>query len=497
MRYKLNRYKMKYLILFCLVHILFISGLNAQWQPDVRLTSDPYASVTSINNAWCISASGDFIHVVWWDLRNGNREIYYERSTNGGVSWGGDIRLTNNSAESSNPSIYASGSFVHVIWQDERDGNFEIYYKRSTNNGVSWGSDTRLTNSPNRSVNPSLSVYTHYLHLVWADFRNNNYEIYYKRSTNGGLNWLSDTRLTNDPANSGFPSVSVSGLDVHVVWEDNRDGDYDIYFLQSTDGGVIWRPAIQLSNNTVNSVNPSVSSPGNFPSGDVHVVYSDESYSNYEIHYRYSSNGGLNWLPDRRLTVDNAWSSNPCLAVYNSFVHMVWVDNRNGNDEIYYKRSTNTGVNWSADVRLTNNSSGSTEPSISVSNSEPELSVHVVWSDLRDGNSEIYYKRNPTGNPIGIKVISSEIPKEFNLFQNYPNPFNPSTNIRFDVQKQSIIKIFVYDVVGRLVETMVNEELKPGSYKVDFNGTKYSSGIYFYCLKVGDFVEVRKMILLK
>jgi hypothetical protein len=65
------------------------------------------------------------------------------------------------------------------------------------------------------------------------------------------------------------------------------------------------------------------------------------------------------------------------------------------------------------------------------------------------------------------------------------------------VQKQSIIKIFVYDVVGRLVETMVNEELKPGSYKVDFNGTKYSSGIYFYCLKVGDFVEVRKMILLK
>jgi hypothetical protein len=252
-----------------------------------------------------------------------------------------------------------------------------------------------------------------------------------------------------------------------------------------------------LTNNTVNSVNPSVISPGNLPSGDVHVVYSDESYLNYEIHYRYSSNGGLNWQPERRLTVDNAWSLNPSLALYNSCVHLVWVDNRNGNDEIYYKRSTNTGVNWSSDVRLTNNSSGSIKPSVSVSNSEPEATVHVVWTDQRDGNMEIYYKRNPTGNPIGVNIISSEVPKEYELFQNYPNPFNPSTSIRFDVHRKSFIRILVYDVTGRLIQTLVDEELNPGSFDIKFDGSNLNSGIYFYQMITNDFNTSNKMVLLK
>ena len=77
----------------------------------------------------------------------GTDEIYYKRSTDAGVNWGTDTRLTNNTADSWYPSVAVSGSVVHVVWDDNRDGNSEIYYKRSTDAGVNWGADTRLTNN--------------------------------------------------------------------------------------------------------------------------------------------------------------------------------------------------------------------------------------------------------------------------------------------------------------------------------------------------------------
>ncbi|MBM2842129.1 MAG: BNR/Asp-box repeat-containing protein, partial [Bacteroidetes bacterium] len=130
--------------------VLFLSPTesHAQWQPDVRLTNDPAVSFTSLNNAWCIASSGSVVHVVWYDRRDLNDEIYYKRSTDGGLTWGADTRLTNNTSGSQFPSISVSGQVVHVVWMDGRDGNSEIYYKRSTDGGISWGSDTRLTNSP-------------------------------------------------------------------------------------------------------------------------------------------------------------------------------------------------------------------------------------------------------------------------------------------------------------------------------------------------------------
>ncbi|WP_337867127.1 hypothetical protein, partial [Ignavibacterium sp.] len=97
---------------FALLILFTLNSLNlfAQWQPDLRLTNDPAVSYTSTNNAWCIAASGSVVHVVWRDQRDGNDEIYYKRSTDGGISWGADTRLTNNSAASWMPSAAVSGS---------------------------------------------------------------------------------------------------------------------------------------------------------------------------------------------------------------------------------------------------------------------------------------------------------------------------------------------------------------------------------------------------
>jgi hypothetical protein len=120
-----------------------------------------------------------------------------------------------------------------------------------------------------------------------------------------------------------------------------------------------------------------------------------------------------------------------------------------------------------------------------------------VWLDERDGNYEIYYKRNPTGNPMGIVPISTEIPKEYKLMQNYPNPFNPSTVISFQLLVVGKVSLKVYDELGRELATLVNEKLNPGTYEVTFDGSKLTSGVYFYRLQSGEFTDTKRLVLLK
>ena len=98
---------------------------------------------------------------------------------------------------------------------------------------------------------------------------------------------------------------------------------------------------------------------------------------------------------------------------------------------------------------------------------------------------------------IGIQNISSEVPSAFSLSQNYPNPFNPTTNIRFDLPKSGSVKLVVFDELGREVATLVNEKLQPGTYEVDWNGSSYASGVYFYRIQTDEFSETKKMLLIK
>ncbi|CAF3693537.1 unnamed protein product [Rotaria sp. Silwood1] len=102
-----------------------------------------------------------------------------------------------------------------------------------------------------------------------------------------------------------------------------------------------------------------------------------------------------------------------------------------------------------------------------------------------------------TDVPIGIQNISTEVPKEFKLEQNYPNPFNPVTNIKFDVARSGPVKIVIYDLLGKEVSVVLNRQLSPGRYVIDFNAENLSSGIYFYKLITDDFVSIKKMTLLK
>ncbi len=92
---------------------------------------------------------------------------------------------------------------------------------------------------------------------------------------------------------------------------------------------------------------------------------------------------------------------------------------------------------------------------------------------------------------------SNETPKSFYLHQNYPNPFNPVTTIKFGVTKVGFVNVKVYDITGKVVDELVNNSLNPGSYEVKWDGSGFSSGVYFYSIKTNEFSETRKMILVK
>jgi hypothetical protein len=96
-----------------------------------------------------------------------------------------------------------------------------------------------------------------------------------------------------------------------------------------------------------------------------------------------------------------------------------------------------------------------------------------------------------------VDLETGYIPTNIKLYQNFPNPFNPTTNISYSISQPGIVSIIVYDILGRKVATLLNEEKNTGNYSIDFDGVALSSGIYFYQLKVNDFIETKKMVLLR
>ena len=96
-----------------------------------------------------------------------------------------------------------------------------------------------------------------------------------------------------------------------------------------------------------------------------------------------------------------------------------------------------------------------------------------------------------------VQQVSNEVPGEFKLWQNYPNPFNPVTNLEFGIKEPGFVSLKVFDILGKEVASLVNEKLSPGKYKTEFSGGNLSSGMYFYKLETENFVETRRMMLVK
>jgi len=124
--------------------------------------------------------------------------------------------------------------------------------------------------------------------------------------------------------------------------------------------------------------------------------------------------------------------------------------------------------------------------------------IDTIFSTVTTGTSAWYWspnKRVVVKTTTGIE--NKSIPLTFSLNQNYPNPFNPVTKIEYQVAKTSKVKLTVYDILGNKIMSLVNMKQEAGSYSVDFDGSKLSSGTYIYKIEAGDFTSTKKMLLIK
>ncbi|MBP1768787.1 MAG: protein containing BNR/Asp-box repeat [Candidatus Aminicenantes bacterium] len=318
---------------------------NAYWTAAKRLT---WTSGDSYNSAVAID-SNDAIHVVWNDDSSGNDEIYYKSSKDGGTTWSYNKRLSWTSGFSYNwhPKIAIDASdVIHIVWRASRPDHTDIYYRRSQDGGTNWSTTKRLTWTSGFSASPDIAIgsgdavrVVWHDDVVWTDGTPGNAEIYYKGSDDGGTTWTTARRLTWTADSSYSPAIALdSGGSVQVVWYDDTPGNYEIYHKRSTDGGTSWTAAKRLTWTADASEEPDMA----IDSGDIiSVAWDDDTPGLSEIYYKRSTDGGTTWTSSKRLTWTSGWSGYPAMATDSTdTVHVVWEDDTSGNYEIYYKKGT-------------------------------------------------------------------------------------------------------------------------------------------------------------
>ena len=321
------------IIIAALALFLFAQAALADWTPPKRLT---WTAGDSNNPVLALDAS-DNLHFVWHDDTPGNFEIFYARSTDGGFTWTSGKRLTLTSGASKYPVIVVdSSNRLHIFWQDDTPGNGELYYKRSMDSGITWTPSRRLTWTLEDSLVPAIAAGpADKAHLVWGDETPGDFEVFYRKSTDGGASWSAKERLTYTETASVRPAIDVVAPDkIFVVWEDSLPGMSEIYFKKSTDGGTTWRPAKRL---TWTSGYSSFAALAADSSGNIRVVWQDATPGNDELFTKMSADGGATWTPDKRLSWTSGNSRFLAFA-FDSFgnAHVVWQDDTPGNWDIYY-----------------------------------------------------------------------------------------------------------------------------------------------------------------
>lgn len=391
------------------------------WSRDRRLSFDPGASELPYNFARPIAADGrGGVHVVWQDSRSGVPQVLGRRSLDGGVTWGPELRLSRRSLPAGNPAVAAAGGAVYAAWHGLRDGSLGILFRRSLDRGATWSREAALAFPPTGAANPAIAAAAGRLHVVWADRRHGQAEVYTRRSTDGGVTWEPEQLLSEVPYESWVPTVEAAGEAVYVAWVDYRDGNEEEYFRRSTDGGATWEPAVRLTRDAADSWAPSLAVAGR----TVHAVWFDRRAAG-------ATDAEVEAQLNRALTLLGLPASPPPTrdpAVYylplfeqrlQDKVQQVqaaapgWVQ-RGGDPEaleallvrfedlfrrwasgweIFAKDSPDGGETWGPDRRLTFAPGASARPSLAAAGDE----LHLTWFDGRDGAFEIYTKASSDG----------------------------------------------------------------------------------------------------
>lgn len=350
------------------------------------------------------------------------------------------------------------------------------------------------------------SVYFLNENTGWVGSLNTNFILF--KTTNGGID-LTPVSNIPDPKPKGICGLHGIGNDFIYGCGTYQDS---ATFIKSTDGGNTWitERLTQYTTSITDSyffnkdTGIAVGGLGSFTSRRSTMLYTTDGGFNWTVNYLGSRNGEWGWkisfTDDQNGFVSLERLNGPKFFVKTSNGGLNWTElpfenfneqgigfiNPNtgwiggGNQTTY--GTTNGGLNWfNANIGM-------------------EINRFCMFGDtLGYACGLTVYKYSKS---VGITQLSTNVPENYSLGQNFPNPFNPVTKIKFDIPRDARsetqdVKLVIFDVLGKEVMTLINETLSPGSYETDFDGSNFVSGIYFYKLAAGDFIETKRMILIK
>jgi hypothetical protein len=229
-----------------------------------------------------------------------------------------------------------------------------------------------------------------------------------------------------------------------------------------------------------------------------------------DVMFARSTDGGATWSAPVRVNDDpgaEAWQWFGTMSVApTGRIDVVWLDTRDNpgsiNSSLYYSYSTNAGVTWSENARL----SEAFDPHVGWPQQEKmgdyfhmvsdSAGADLAWAGTFNGEEDVYYGRI-TSPLVEVGGQNGKAPVSFSLSQNYPNPFNPSTTVSYIIPHSSFVTLKVFDLLGREIATLVSDKLNAGTHTTRWDATGSPSGVYFFRLVAGEFTQTKKMVLVR
>jgi hypothetical protein len=383
------------MVLIALIGGIFWQNRPLSWSHENQIThgSGDSRLVDLVTNS-----SGNTLHLVWEDTRDESTQVYYKRSVDDGVTWGPDIRLSNLTAGTGEPEprIGTAGNTVLVFFSNETPTGEHIFYVSSVDGGNYFSPPAQLTNDIGYQSHASVALVGSTIHFVYQDqFNNGDEHIFYTKSRDAGLTWQDKVALTNTShAQDHDPAIAAVNERVFVTWCRYNQYDEAIYAKASFDSGASWKPDVQISEYSPASFQEfsAIGSNGT----QVHVAWSSQ-----EIQYSQSEDSGITWSTPIPLTNTTRQYLAPRISVVNSHIQIVsaaistvgTLPQINVDSDVYYVSSSDGGMNWIKPLSLTTHEFGklSLAPVIwSQGNA-----TFVAWEDNRNGRLSIFFMSNP------------------------------------------------------------------------------------------------------
>lgn len=332
----------------------------------------------------------------------------------------------------------APNGTVYVVWIDDRDGGDDIWFNRKLaegdrNDGWLPNAVRVNTHTDSNVWAPQIACTNQQVHVVWEDDRDGeveSHQIYYQRTSDNGETFLeSDLLIEEDEdgrSNSFAPQIIAKDATVYVAWYDDLNGAYDILTATSSDSGNSWQEPVRVDTDqpagSAWSAHPRIAASED--GQNLYVVWQDfrggvgQPNAGSDIYYSMSSNRGIEFLPeDIRLDGGDPGSASafaPRVAADGTDVYVVWHDNRAGEaNDVFMVYSSDGGASFSSDSRADQAAPLGTEslyPKLCVTNGR----AHVVWHDARDGQFRVYYNQANAGLWAGqeFRLDAEKVPGE-------------------------------------------------------------------------------------